>query len=113
MSDMGLIQMTRKRIRKPLTRQLCEPCFYCEGEGLLISGQSLCYTIYREILRNSNDMMGRGLTLRVNPQIAELLHGEENHLITSLENRLSKQITIYPDRRFHFEEFDILETMSS
>ncbi len=111
-SDLGLIQMTRKRIRKPLTRQLCEPCFYCEGEGQLLSGQSLCYTIHREILRNSSDMLGSGLTLRVNPQIAELLHGEENHLITSLEHRLNKQITIYPDRRFHLEEFDLLETMS-
>jgi ribonuclease G len=112
MSDMGLIQMTRKRIRKPLTRQLCEPCFYCEGEGHLLSGQSLCYAIHREILRNSSDMIGTGLTLRVNPQIAELLHGEENHLITSLESRLNKQITIYPDSRFHLEEFDLLETMS-
>jgi ribonuclease G len=112
MSDMGLIQMTRKRIRKPLTRQLCEPCFYCEGEGHLLSGQSLCYAIHREILRNSSDMIGTGLTLRVNPQIAELLHGEENHLITSLESRLNKQITIYPDNRFHLEEFDLLETMS-
>ena len=109
MSDMGLIQMTRKRIRKPLIQQLCEPCFYCDGEGLLLSGQSLCYTIHREILRNSKDMLGAGLTLRVNPQIAELLHGEENHLITSLEHRLGKQIIIYPDRQFHFEEFDILE----
>jgi ribonuclease G len=112
MSEMGLIQMTRKRIRKPLTRQLCEPCYYCEGEGHLLSGQSLCYAIHREILRNSSDMVGSGLTLRVNPQIAELLHGEENHLITSLESKLNKQITIYPDGRFHLEEFDLLETMS-
>jgi len=111
-SDMGLIQMTRKRIRKPLARLLCEPCFYCEGEGQLLSGQTLCYNIHREILRNSGDMMGSGITLRVNPQIAELLHGEENHLITSLEHRLSKRITIYPDRRFHLEEFDLLETLS-
>ena len=111
MSDMGLIQMTRKRIRKPLTQQLCEPCFYCEGEGLLLSGQSLCYNIHREILRNSGEIFGSGLTLRVHPQIAELLHGEENHLITSLENRINKQITIYPDRRFHLEEFDIVENL--
>ena len=109
MSDMGLIQMTRKRIRKPLTRQLCEPCFYCEGEGHLLSGQSICYNIHRDILRNADDMVGNGLTLKVNPMIAELLHGEENHIITSLENRIGKQITIYPDHRFHLEEFDILE----
>jgi ribonuclease G len=111
MSEMGLIQMTRKRIRKPLTRMMCEACFYCEGEGLLLSGQTMCYNIHREILRNSGDMLGTGISLRVNPQIADLLHGEENHLITSLEHRLNKQITIYPDRRFHFEEFDILETL--
>ncbi len=110
-SDLGLIQMTRKRIRKPLSRLMCEPCFYCEGEGQLLSGQTLCYSIHREILRNSAEMMGSGITLRVNPQIADLLHGEENHLITSLEHRLSKRITIYPDRRFHLEEFDLLETL--
>lgn len=111
-SDMGLIQMTRKRIRKPLSRLMCEPCFYCEGEGRLLSGQTLCYNIHREILRNSAEMMGSGITLRVNPQIADLLHGEENHLITTLEHRLNKRITIYPDRRFHLEEFDLLETLS-
>jgi ribonuclease G len=111
MSDMGLIQMTRKRIRKPLSRLMCEPCFYCEGEGHLLSGQTLCYNINRDILRQAKDMMGNSLTLRVNPHIAELLHGEENHLINSLENRLDKQITIYPDRHFHLEEFELLETM--
>ena len=111
MSDMGLIQMTRKRIRKPLMRQLCEACFYCEGEGHLLSGQTICYNIHREILRSAADMIGSGLTLKVNPQIAELLHGEENHIISSLEQAIDKQITIYPEKRFHLEEFDILETL--
>lgn len=111
MSEMGLIQMTRKRIRKPLSRQLCEPCFYCEGEGQLLSVQTICYTIHREILRNSADMMGCGLTLKVNPQIAEAFHNEENHIITSLEKMIGRQINIYPDDRFHLEQFDIFETM--
>lgn len=108
-SELGLIQMTRKRIRKPLTRLMCEPCFYCDGEGHLLSGQTISYNIQREILRNASDMNGSGMTLRVHPQIAELLHGEEKHLINTLEHRLEKQITIYPDKRFHLEEFDILE----
>ncbi len=111
MSDMGLIQMTRKRIRKPLMRQLCEDCFYCDGEGHLLSGQSICYNIHREILRNSADMIGEGLTLRVNPHIAELLHGEGNHIIALIEKSIGKQVTIYPDSKFHLEEFDILETL--
>ena len=110
-SEMGLIQMTRKRIRKPLTRILCEPCFYCDGEGYLISRQTICYDIYREILRESRDMMGVKVSLKVNPEIAELLHGEENHLIVSLERIIGKQIIIYPNSQLHMEEFDVLEIL--
>jgi ribonuclease G len=109
MSEMGLIQMTRKRTREPLTRILCEPCYYCDGEGYIISKQSICYSIFREILRESQDLNGIRLTLRVNPQIAELLHGEENHLITTLEKVIGKQIVIYPNTTYHMEEFDIFE----
>ncbi len=109
MSEMGLIQMTRKRIRKPLTRQLCEPCYYCEGEGHLLSKQTICYNIQREIMRNSRDIIGSGLTLKVNPYIAELLLGEENQIITTLEKSIGRQVTIYPETRFHIEEFDVLE----
>jgi ribonuclease G len=109
MSDMGLIQMTRKRTREPLTRILCEPCYYCDGEGYIVSKQTICYTIFREILRESQDMNGVRLTLRVNPQIAELLHDEENSLIAALEKAIGKQIVIYPNTTYHLEEFDIFE----
>ena len=109
MSEMGLIQMTRKRTREPLTRILCEPCFYCEGEGYLISRQSICNNIYREILRDAHDMDGTRLTLRVNPQIAELFLGQENLLISNLERNIGKQIVIYPSPEFHMEQFDIFE----
>ena len=54
-------------------------------------------------------MNGVRLTLRVNPQIAELLHGEENSLIAALEKSIGKQIVIYPNTTYHLEEFDIFE----
>jgi ribonuclease G len=109
MSEMGIIQMTRKRTREPLTRILCEPCFYCEGEGYLVSRQSICYNIYREILREAYDMDGTQLTLRVNPKIAELFLGEKDVLISNLERNIGKQIVIYPSPEFHMEQFDIFE----
>ncbi|MGD8297716.1 MAG: ribonuclease E/G, partial [Desulfobacterales bacterium] len=111
-SEMGLIQMTRKRTREPLTRILCEPCFYCDGEGYLVSRQSICYNIYREILRDAHDMNSKRLTLRVNPQIAELFLGEEDLLISKLERDIGKQIIIYPNPEFHMEQFDIFEVHS-
>ncbi|MFC1829942.1 ribonuclease E/G, partial [Thermodesulfobacteriota bacterium] len=110
-SELGLIQMTRKRIKQPLTRMLCEHCFYCDGEGFLTSRQSICYNIYREILRESRDLMGVKITLRVNPEIAEFLHGEENQMIMSLERTIGKQIVIYPNSQLHMEEFDVLEVL--
>ncbi len=111
MSEMGLVQMTRKRIRQPLNRQLCEPCFYCEGEGYLLSKKSICYNIFREIVRNGRDMLGNQLTLKVNPRVADYLHKEEGDLIDSLEQIMGRQIQIYPDEKFHQEQFEVLESL--
>lgn len=109
-SDLGLIQMTRKRTRKPLNRLLCDPCPYCDGEGYIVSIKTICYSIHREILRYAADMTGSRLTLRVNPEVADYLHGEENRLIPGLEKIIGKQIVIYPDSRYHMEAFEIIES---
>jgi len=110
-SEMGLIQMTRKRNKKPLSRMLCEPCFYCEGEGYLISKQSICYNIYQEIKRDINDITNTKITLKVNPEIADLLHGEESKVISSLEKELGKEIIVYSNSKYHMEEFEIFESL--
>jgi len=78
-----------------------------------LSKQSICYNIIRDIVRDAQDMVGTRFTLRVNPEIADLLHGEESELISFLEKTLKKQIVIYPNPRFHLEEFDIFEILNS
>lgn len=112
-SEMGLVQMTRKRIREPLPRILCEPCFYCDGQGYLLSRRSICYNIYRDIMRDSRESTGNRFALHVNPDIANLLHDEENYLISSLERTFGKQIEIYPDEKFHLEQYEIFEILGS
>ena len=112
-SELGLVQMTRKRVKQSLASILREPCFYCEGEGYLISRRTVCHTIYRALMRETYDMVGDCLTLRANPVIAELLHGEENRLIRNIENRASKKVEIYPDEQYHLEEFDIFERLKA
>jgi ribonuclease G len=89
---------------------LCEPCFYCEGEAYLISKQSICYNIYREIKRETSDMTNTKITLRVNPDIADLLHGEESQIISSLEKEIGREIIVYPNAKYHMEEFEIFES---
>jgi len=110
-SEMGLIQMTRKRIKKSLTRTLCEPCICCNGQGYHISRQTVCYNIYREILNEAKDIMGTKLTLTVNPEIAGLLNGGENYLITSLEKIIKREIIITSDPEIKMHEFNIFEIL--
>ena len=109
MSDMGLIQMTRKRIVQSLNRMLCEPCFYCDGEGALLSRQSICNNVYREVIRLSQDVAGDRISLRVHPEIADLLLGEASNIINMLEKKLERQVIIYPMEGYHLEEYNIIE----
>ena len=112
LTELGLVQMTRKRTRRNLTRTLCEPCFYCNGNGYLLSGKSICYKIYRDLAAEAKDMMGNRFTVKVHPEIAQLFHGSENHLRVSLESTFSKPISIYPEPHYHIEEYHIFESLS-
>jgi ribonuclease G len=56
-------------------------------------------------------MRGAKVSLRVNPEIAELLHGEENHIVVALERIINKQIVIYPNPQLHVEEVDVFEVL--
>ncbi|MCK5099985.1 MAG: ribonuclease E/G, partial [Desulfobacteraceae bacterium] len=111
LSDLGLAQITRKRTRKNIKKTLNEACFYCGGDGMLLSGKSICHKIYRDLISEANDMMGNKFTVKVHPEIARLLHGEEKHLINSLEKKFQKPIAIYPDTNYHMEEYHIFETL--
>jgi len=112
LTELGLVQMTRKRIRRNLTRTLCEPCFYCNGDGHLLSGKSICHKIYRDLVGEAGDIMGNRFTVKVHPEIAQLLHGREKHLISSLEKQFLKPIAIYPEPHYHIEEYHIFESLS-
>jgi len=111
LTELGLVQMTRKRIRRNLTRTLCEPCFYCNGDGHLLSGKSICHKIYRDLVSEAGDIMGNRFTVKVHPEIAQLLHGREKHLISFLEKQFSKPIAIYPEPHYHIEEYHIFESL--
>ena len=112
-SDLGLVQMTRKRIVQSLPRMLCEPCFYCDGEGVLLSRQTICNNIYREVMRLAPDIAGNHISLRVHPDIADLLLGEAANIISLLENSLERQVVIYPMPGYHLEEYNIIEVHQS
>jgi ribonuclease G len=107
MSELGLVEMTRKRARENLNQVLCEACPYCEGKGYLKSRGTVCYDIFREIRRNREGLGGRRVYLFVNPEVADLLFDEERDGVEELERELELKIEITVNNSFHQEQFEV------
>lgn len=108
-SELGLVEMTRKRTRENISRILSESCPYCEGAGLIKSKTTVCYDIFREIERKSSALGGHSILVEVNPEVADLLYEEERGGVEELEKRLKKKILIKGKAGFHQEQFNIIE----
>jgi ribonuclease G len=107
-SDFGLVIITRKRVKQSLERVLTEPCPYCSGSGVIKSSSTICYEILSEIRKIAPDLNGHRLLIRVNPDIARALKGEENAVVRDLRESLGREITIKPDLQLHHEQFDVM-----
>ena len=108
LSEFGLVQMTRKRHSENLNQMMCEPCYYCAGEGVLKSRRTICYEIFRKISRNSDRADGSAVTVRVNPRIADMLLKEEELTVNQLETDIRKRLIIAPAKDLHVEKYEII-----
>ena len=106
-SELGLVEMTRKRVRESIGRMMCEPCPYCEGRGYVKSKTTVCHEIFRELRREMLDIRGTKATVSVNPQVADLLYDEERRGLEEIEKRFKKRITVRAKPGFHQEQFEI------
>jgi ribonuclease G len=107
-SDLGLIEMTRKRTRESLGRLMNEPCFYCDGTGQLQSKETIAYEILREIRRRKADLPGYTVLINCHPAVADLLQGAEKPALQDAENRFMRKINVNPRTEYHLEQFDIV-----
>jgi ribonuclease G len=106
-SELGLVEMTRKRTRESLGRMLTEPCPYCDGKGYIKSKITVCYEILRQLKREGHSFRDDELVVTCNPEIADILVSVEQQYLDELEKRLQKKITINAKKRFHLEKFEI------
>jgi ribonuclease G len=108
MSELGLIEMTRKRTKENLNRLMSEPCSYCEGTGTLKSKKTICFEIFRDLEREAGASMdGANIYVRVNPQIDHVLKDEEQQSIMDMEKRINRPIIIIAKEEFHLEQYEI------
>lgn len=107
-SELGLVQMTRKRTRESLKQQLCDPCPYCNGNGVLRSVPTLAYNIFRH-LPNAAAAHPNAATLMIkaHPEVVTFLYDEESKHLEDLERCLGKRFFLRATANMHLEEYSI------
>jgi ribonuclease G len=106
-SELGLVEMTRKRTRESLGRMLTEGCPYCEGKGYIKSKTTICAEILRQLRRDGHSIREDYIIVSCNPEIADLLVTVEQQYIEEMEKRVQKKIVVQSKKRFHHEKFEI------
>lgn len=110
-SELGLVEMSRQRVRESINRILCQPCPYCDGKGSIKSSKTICYEVFDKIQRavengNSNK---KKILINVHPQVADLLLGEESSYLDRMEGILNKKIIVKADYDMHQEQYELTE----
>jgi len=107
-SQLGLLEMTRKRTRESLAHMLCEPCAACEGKGSVKTARSVAYDILREILREARQFNPREFRVVAAPQVIELFLDEESQHLAGLSDFIGKPISLQSEAAMGQEQYDIV-----
>ncbi|RJQ54845.1 MAG: Rne/Rng family ribonuclease [Nitrospiraceae bacterium] len=106
-SELGLIQMTRKRVRESLQRVLCEPCHYCDGKGFVKSPTTVCYEIFIELRRIALTKKNCKIMVTAHPYVADLIFEDEREGLETIEKENGFKIILKADETFHQEYFEV------
>ncbi|HVV49336.1 MAG TPA: Rne/Rng family ribonuclease, partial [Polyangia bacterium] len=106
-SELGLIEMTRKRTRESLLHTLTEPCTACEGKGYTKSRRTVTYELLRELRRQGDLVEGDTVLVEVHPDVAQVLQSTDRAFLEEMEKRLQKRIVVKARGSFAVEDFEI------
>ncbi|MGA2552044.1 MAG: ribonuclease G [Burkholderiaceae bacterium] len=107
-TQLGLVEMTRKRTRESLAHILCEPCPTCAGKGEVKTARTICYEILRELLREARQFNPREFRVLASQQVIDLFLEEESQHLAMLGDFIGKPISLQVDALYHQEQYDII-----
>ena len=107
-SQLGLVEMTRKRTRESLAHMLCEPCPVCEGKGIVKTARSVVYDIFREILREARQFNPQEFRIVAAPKVIELFLDEESQHLAGLSEFIGKPVSLQSETAMGQEQYDIV-----
>jgi ribonuclease G len=107
-TQLGLVEMARKRTRESLAHVLCEPCPVCSGRGAVKSARTVCYEILREILREARAFNAREYRVLGAQSVIDLLQEEESASVAMLQDFIGKPIALQVEPGYTQEQFDVV-----
>ncbi|MGR8948623.1 MAG: ribonuclease G [Gammaproteobacteria bacterium] len=107
-TSLGLVQITRKRTRESLEHVLCETCPTCAGRGSIKSAESICYEIFREILREARQFEAQKLLVVASQPVVDLLLDEESQGVVELEEFIGVPIRFQVEPAYTQEQYDVV-----
>lgn len=107
-SGLGLVEMTRKRIRPSLLASLCDPCPYCEGKGYIKQRVTVAYEIFRTLEREISRRNNKVTTVvRCQSEVADWIYAEESEALEQIESKLGHAVAFKIEPSYHLEQFEI------
>jgi ribonuclease G len=106
-SELGLVEMTRKRVRESLGRVLCEPCPYCDAKGFVKSATTVSYEILRELRKIGSQKKDSQVIVTAHPSIMNLIYEEERERIEEIERESGLKIIVRAENTYHQEYFEV------
>jgi len=107
-SPLGLVEMTRKRTRDSLEHLMCETCPTCTGRGYIKAPETVCYEIFREIMRQSRQFNVNEMVVLAHPDVIEMLLDEEASSLAELEGFIGKPVKLQAEALYIKEQFDVV-----
>ncbi|ADP98215.1 ribonuclease G [Marinobacter adhaerens] len=107
-SELGLVEMTRKRTTESLGQVLCEPCPICDGRGFLKTTETVCYEVFREILRVNRAYDAESYLVMASQSVVDRLLDEESDNVADLETFISKTIRFQVEPFYSQEQYDVV-----
>jgi len=107
-TELGLVEMTRKRTRESLAQVLCEPCAVCEGRARLKTAQTVCYAILRDLLREARQFSAREYRIVASQPVIDLFLDEEAQGLAMLSDSIGKPVSLQAETAYSQEQYDII-----
>ncbi|WP_101757618.1 ribonuclease G [Oceanicoccus sp. KOV_DT_Chl] len=107
-SELGLVEMTRKRTRESLEHVMCEDCPVCQARGSVKTAETICYEIFREILREARAYDNDKLLVLASQSVVDRLLDEESASVADLEEFIGKSIQFQVETMYNQEQFDVI-----